>query len=74
MGWPGVTINAAMLTTTVGIQAGGKADIRAVISGNNGLAVVLEKLRAAGSPPRRDLPSVALLQRVDVLKSTPSPA
>ena len=42
---PGVTINAAVLAAAIRIEAGGEADVRTVVAGNDGLAVVLEKLR-----------------------------
>src|SRR5205085_6317864 len=35
MEWPGITINAAMLAAPIGINAGGKANIRTVVVGNN---------------------------------------
>ena len=46
MGRPGVAINAAMLATSIRVQAGAETDIRAVIAGDDSPAVVLEKLRA----------------------------
>jgi len=43
---PGVAIDAAMLTATIGIHTGTEADIRAVIVGDDGGGVVHEELRA----------------------------
>ncbi len=44
MRWTRVTVDAAVLTTAIWIQARGKADVRAVVVGNDRLAVVHEKL------------------------------
>ena len=43
---PGVAINAAVLAAAIRIEAGAETDVRAVVAGDDGLAVVLEKLRA----------------------------
>ena len=43
---PRVAIDAAMLAAAIRIEARLKTDVRAVITADDGLAVILEKLRA----------------------------
>jgi hypothetical protein len=43
-----VTVNAAMLTTAVRVDAGAEADIRTVIVGNNAAGAVFEELSLRG--------------------------
>ena len=43
---PRVAINAAVLAAAIRIEARLKTDVRAVVAADDGLAVVLEKLRA----------------------------
>src|SRR6185369_5493529 len=46
MGWPRITIDAAMFAAAVGIDAGIESDVRAVVVGNDAGAVIAEKLGA----------------------------
>jgi len=46
MRWPGITINAAVFAAAIWIEAGGEPDVRAVVAGDDGFAVILEKLCA----------------------------
>ncbi len=43
---PRETINAAMLAAAIRVQAGIETDVRAVVVGDGGLAVIHQKLRA----------------------------
>ena len=50
MSRPGETIDAAMLTTSIRVQTRFKANIRAVVSGDDCLRSVTEELRFAARP------------------------
>ena len=46
MKWARIAVDAPVLATPIGIDAGGKANIWAVVVSNNRAAAVFEKLRA----------------------------
>src|SRR5664280_1134122 len=45
MKWPRVAVDASMFAATVRVDAGFKSNIRAVVMGDNGPAMVFEELR-----------------------------
>src|SRR5262245_33132608 len=48
MRWPGITVNATVLTTAIGIQRKAKRNVRTIVGGQDGTSIVAEKLSAWG--------------------------